>query len=189
MSLPNIIKDTQIKISAIPLKKTAEVTTGARLSRERLTNEFRMNPPHDLRDYWCWAIVAEGISLYHPKPDPVSQCDIAAVLFPDRECCSSHKECDETKELDEALKATGNYASGPEGPAGFWAIDAQLQDDKPVCCRIGDAYSGHYVVIIDTYVLNGTEFVSFLDPYYDRGPDPPYESFIASCSDTYFTLK
>jgi hypothetical protein len=107
--------------------------------------------PHQMDDYWCWAAVAFGISLYYSRVS-YPQCVIAHELLQSPGhpclCCNKDPDCKSDARLEPALIMQDNLLCVSRGPRDWPFIVASLEAGNPVAIRIEwTNQTGHFAVI------------------------------------------
>jgi hypothetical protein len=119
------------------------------------------------RSQWCWA--ASGRLIVSAKIEKLpSQCEIVSKVKK-LDCCKNNSvKCNQPAFVDEAAIAYGIKAKVDLSPTFKEVVD-QVKSGKAVgiahSWRSGTAEnSGHEVVAIGTYKVNGKEYIAVYDP-------------------------
>jgi hypothetical protein len=106
---------------------------------------------------WCWAAVTVSVVHYFRPSSNLQMCDVAALLFPGKDCCKDRGPCDTGERLDVALNKVGMLREMlPDRTLTFQGLKSELDQDRPVCARIRwFGGGGHFVVLSGYRVLQG----------------------------------
>jgi len=142
---------------------------------------------------WCWAATTCNVVAYYISNTIWTQCKLVNAAFGRSDCCinGSSGDCNNPWNLDKALTITGNFQSWSAGAASIEDIAKELNNNHPICVRIGwPDNTGHALAIDGCHVALGV--VSVADPW--SGPSTViYNTFIkayngnGTWTDTYYT--
>jgi papain like cysteine protease AvrRpt2 len=132
------------------------------------------------QDYWCWCATALSVHKYFDPKDKTLQCDVANKILKRKDACNDPvpKEADVPHTLDDVLKEYGHLAAPMyTAPLAWASLAAEIDQKRPVCCRVEwPDQNGHFVVI-EGYLDDKTPMVAVDDPW--QGPsDCTLEAFM-----------
>jgi hypothetical protein len=151
-------------------------------------------------DKWCWAAVGSSVA-YAYGTGGWTQCRVAEAEFAHQgwACCgadsSDPAKCNQPWLLDRALARVGHFDLMTATTAPFQQIRMEIDNRRPVGCRVAWANGGaHFVAITGWSVAtDGTQYVLIDDPFHGT-VRMPYAGFIGgylsagdSWTHTYFT--
>lgn len=127
-------------------------------------------------DQWCWAAVSVSLrALLRSDLPPLQQCRLAEIVLPGGlNCCDGSDEappvCDKAAFLDDGLSAAGVAANRNDSPLSFHDVREQIDQQRPVACRIDFAPPRlpHFVVI-EGYIEGDDRQYSVTDPLRGKG--------------------
>lgn len=105
---------------------------------------------------WCWAAVAASVSAFFNPSTTWTQCGIVNAELGRNDCCppGSNPVCDVVWWLDRALTRTGNFVSMSAGAGSMQDITQEIDNNRPLCVRIGWSGGGGHFLAIDGYNKN-----------------------------------
>ena len=121
---------------------------------------------HQQQGNWCWAAVAASVSAYFNPNTTWTQCKIANAELGQTDCCTngSSASCNVPWYLDRALTLTGNFVSMSSGAGTMNDVTQEINNNRPLCVRIGWSGGGGHFVAIDGYNI-GLDMVAVDDPW------------------------
>ncbi|SRR5260221_429439 len=169
MSIPSFLGPL-LPLQAISLGMEVSLLGGAAAN----TLNFSMETQE--QDNWCWAATSVSVSHFFNSASTWTQCGVATACL-GGSCCDQPMTCDVAYYLDEALKKTGNLnGAAIAGNESSSNVNAQIDQNRPVCCHITwSGGGGHFVAITGYDTANGD--VDVADPYYGS-LTLPYTSFV-----------
>jgi len=120
---------------------------------------------------WCWAAVSSSIARFYQDPDWQEQCAVATavlnVVLGGANCCpaGAAPAANVPWDLRKALSHIGHLADIRPRLA-FNALHAQVQQQRPVACRIiRPGLVAHFVVVVGcAETAQGQQWVTVADP-------------------------
>lgn len=135
--------------------------------------------PHQEQDWWCWCAVAVGVSSFYDSGFQLAQCEAAGRVLREPAACLDPRSphVNVMHELDLALDAFGHMGQVIQGPLKFSAVQAEIDQGRPIGVRIRFMNSGigHFAVIRG-YRAGALQMLSIDDPLYDES-EVRYEHF------------
>jgi len=150
---------------------------------------FTMQPQQQTQ--WCWAAVSVSVNLYYHPASGQTQCAVANVAMGQTTCCAdgSTPQCNQPWFLDQALQIVGNLNAWSSGKAALTAVQAEINQCRPFCLRIGwNGGGGHFVAVYGY----SRRRLSIGDPFYgssvvDSGTFPASYQGGGTWTDNYTT--
>lgn len=137
------------------------------------SHKLTLSVQPQLETNWCWAAVSTSISAFYNAATRWTQCLVANAALPRTDCCSAPANSDPTLcnkpwYLDIALQVTSNFRQVLGAPLSFGALQTEINNSRPVGCRIGwSGGGGHFVAIVGWLAASsGTEYIDVSDPIY-----------------------
>ena len=130
---------------------------------------LNMTMERQLETNWCWAAVSVSVRKFYTPGSPVTQCQIANQQLSTGTCCanSSSATCNKPWFLNRALAGMGALNAMSNGTLPFTSVQIEIDNTRPLGCRIGWRLGGGHFVCIDGYASVATgDFVTILDPWY-----------------------
>jgi hypothetical protein len=174
MSIPDLILKTK---QGLRLPGEPDILPGSdmELTVTAAALPFTMN--FQRLDNWCWAAVAESISLFYDASSTWTQCSFANVEFNRDDCCPDNPACDAQWHLERALSSSGNLAQPLTGVISFQQVCGQISINRPLACRIQwQNGSGHFVVIYAADINDPEQWLEIADSMYEHS-SYPYNQF------------
>lgn len=176
MSLPELLKKTTQKLDPTGLLSAvggAPQTSSGDLTFSEETQE---------QDQWCWAAVTVSISHFYDAASVWTQCTLVNAELNRGDCCwnGSVSPCNRPWTLNDPLSRTNNLNWMDGAAVAFPDIIIEINNRRPLCCRIAWASGGGHFVVMQGYSdgANGP-WVSVADPFY--GPSTyDYDAFCTS---------
>ena len=173
MSLPEVFERTRRPLGlAAALAAAAESLDAglATLPGQGVTLTFNMETQE--QSQWCWAAVAVSVTMFYDTSDTVTQCRVANMVLNTNGCCSNPDPCNEDNFLEDAL-AQVNHFRAPLvfEPLPFSDVEGEINDGRPLGCRIGwFGGGGHFVIIhgvsVDQTSSAVNRWVAVADPLF-----------------------
>jgi hypothetical protein len=131
---------------------------------------FRIQKQEELN--WCWAAVSASVAQYYEDSKWQRQCSVVnaalAAIRGVSDCCTDGATlpCNIPWDLRKALLAIGHLDSLTNGPLSFAGIAAQVQNKRPLACRIlSPGPAAHFVAVIGcAETPSGEQWVTIADP-------------------------
>lgn len=178
-----------LAVAAKPMPVRAPLPGGA----PPTSGKVSVSIPHQQQQNWCWAAVSVGITTFYGSTTwtqgSVAQAELGL------NCCAAPlpTSCDVPWYLDRALTRVQNFDHFVASAQSFTVVQAEINANRPLCCRIQWSIGGHFVAISGWSInATGVEFVDVEDP--DNGYNfQTYTDFLTYYrsagvwSDTYFT--
>ena len=116
---------------------------------------------------WCWAAVAVGVDRYFDSTSQRNQCTVANRVL-GRDCCNNPAPCNQGATLTAALEAVNRASRRVPRALSFEETTRELDEDRPVCVRIGWFDGGGHFVVLSGYRESGGGIlqVQVSDPWY-----------------------
>lgn len=101
------------------------------------------------QELWCWLAAATSVSLFYNSSSPWTQCLLANQQLNQATCCppGSNPACNQTGPLNQALTATGNFASMQADTVAASSIQEQSNANQPVGIRIAWPGGGAHIIV------------------------------------------
>ena len=172
MPLPSILGPF-VDIPAVP---AAQLTASPPTAAERSSKILSFTMQGQKQTEWCWAATAASISVFYRDNPALSQCEVATRCI-GIDCCVTPLPPDgnRTWALENALYRINHLASGPTEPLMFQEIKDEIDQGRPVCCRIS---WGHFNAIVG-YYDDGHQDIVVRDSLYPGDHTLPYELFVS----------
>lgn len=126
---------------------------------------------------WCWAAAIRMAVLAHQAYAP-AQCELANMAFNRNDCCPANPACFEGYgELCDLLVQMQFNCREDDYPLSFTEIVNQIGQGTPFIYALDLQGTGHTGVVSGCDVVNGEEYVYFLDPdreFFTQWGRPPY---------------
>lgn len=130
---------------------------------------FRMQKQEQLN--WCWAAVSASVAIFHHDQN-WRQCTVVNTvlnaILGGTDCCTSGSSdsCNIPWDLRAALLRIGHLAPPVSGPLPFAGLQAQIQNQRPVACRISSpGPTAHFIAIIGcAQTGSGQQWLTIADP-------------------------
>jgi hypothetical protein len=122
---------------------------------------------HQEQTNWCWAAVAASVSAFFNPNTTWTQCAIVNAELGRSDCCTngSSANCNKPWYLDRALTRTGNFVSMSSGAGTLGDVSQEIDNNRPLCVRIGWNGGGGHFVALDGYNRT-SNMVAVDDPFY-----------------------
>ena len=122
---------------------------------------------HQEQTNWCWAAVAASVSAFFNPNTTWTQCAIVNAELGRNDCCTngSSANCNKPWYLDRALTRTGNLVSMSSGAGTLSDVEQEIDNNRPLCVRIGWNGGGGHFVALDGY-NHASNMVAVDDPFY-----------------------
>jgi hypothetical protein len=131
---------------------------------------------------WCWAAVSVSVAGFYNDQN-WTQCkvvnEVLNAIVGGADCCASSgsptpcnsgapESCNIQWDLLDALKKVAHLARPPRGPLSFEEIRTQIQNQRPVACRIsGTDQPSHFIIIFGyAQTASGQRWLTVADPGY-----------------------
>ena len=141
---------------------------------------FRMQK--QLTHVWCWAAVSVSVDRYFDRGSEWRQCGLAKEVTKQPVCCTKPvpHDCVKPFFLEDALEIIGRLKGDPtSGPLSFKQIQHRINNDRPICARIGwRGGGGHFVVISGYRTHKGVRQVDIDDPQRKGASTIDYRTFV-----------
>jgi len=170
MALPEFLMKTSEALGAAPI--------GGGLAGSE-TLEF--TEQHQEQDQWCWAAVSVSVSHFYDAASTWTQCDLVNAELNRSDCCwnGSTSQCDRPWNLNSPLSRTQNLNTMDNSAALFADLISEIDNRRPIGCRIGWFAGGGHFVVIHGYSTSGGQWVTVGDPFY--GPSTySYDGFCSA---------
>lgn len=130
---------------------------------------------------WCWAACIQMIAAYYESE--FTQCQIAQLLFTERNCCSNQRSCDEgcdPEDVKEVLRSDEMQIECRRfsQDLSFETVETEIREERPVAAAVlwfaddGEPRGGHLILIKGCHTKNNRQYVKVNDPFYGRGDVP-----------------
>lgn len=123
--------------------------------------------------HWCWAAVGMNIARFYDPLGTWSQCEIVNTALQRADCCSDPAAsdfnlCNRDGYLEQALKITRCFASMTGHALAFADIQAELNQDRLIGCRVAWTGGGAHFLTLKGWILgeSGIEYIVVSDPIY-----------------------
>jgi len=122
---------------------------------------------HQQQTNWCWAAVSASVSAFFKPSTTWTQCVTVNAEFGRTDCCTngSSSDCNKAWYLDKGLTRTGNFVSMSAGAGTMADVKAEIDNNRPLCARIGWSGGGGHAVALDGYNQD-FNMVAVDDPWY-----------------------
>ncbi|MCW4049621.1 MAG: C39 family peptidase [Candidatus Bathyarchaeota archaeon] len=122
---------------------------------------------HQEQTNWCWAATAASVSRFFLATSNWTQCTVVNAELGRDDCCQngSSSNCNVPWYLDRALQRTGNFVSMSPGSGNMSNIRQEIDNNRPLCIRVGWSGGGGHFLAIDGY-NPGLSMVAVDDPWY-----------------------
>jgi hypothetical protein len=116
---------------------------------------------------WCWAAVSTSVSAFFDNATTWTQCRVVNGELGRTDCCTqgSSTNCNVPWFLDRALTRTGNLRSMTSGSPTMNDVRQDVDNNRPLCVRIGWSGGGGHFVAIDGY-NSDLDMVAVDDPWF-----------------------
>jgi hypothetical protein len=154
-----------------PILKAAAEIFLSRSPQWHTADDFFMQKQE--QDNWCWAAVGASIASTYDAATTWTQCALANKELPPDDCCTNGDSaaCDVDNSLTTTLTTAGVLRLADPAKAAFPTLQAELNNERPVCWRIlWNGGGGHFAVIYSWAVDAGTELLAIADPKRDTEP-------------------
>ncbi len=153
---------------------------------------------HQQQTNWCWAADSTSVSHFYNSASAWTQCKVANAELGRTDCCGSGMAaCNQDGYLDVALGITGNLVNWVQAVEPYSTVEAQVNQHRPLCVRIGwSGGGGHFIALTGyfgfDFVFFEFAFVTVDDPWYGRSI-VPYSNVVSgyqgsgSWTHSYFT--
>src|ERR1051325_11225292 len=141
---PDIFQRTRRRLSLV-----SPLTAAAALPGTGLTLPFNMETQD--QSEWCWSAVAVSVSKFYQPSSTITQCSLASLELGTQICCGDPSSCNQQNTLETALDHVGHFNDMVFAPLPFGETDIEIDNERPLGCRIGwFAGGGHFVIIHGT---------------------------------------
>lgn len=123
---------------------------------------------------WCWAAVSVSVKRFFEPANTITQCQQASRQM-QFDCCGdpTSLSCDRPWFLERALSGLGNLLLMTSAALPIDAIRTEIDNHRPLGCRIAWAGGGGHFVCIDGYdVTTPTPMLTIRDPIYGTSHVP-----------------
>jgi len=165
-------------------------------SASYLGGDVTLDVPECIQEYsnWCWNGSSQSV-LYFFGPTP-SQCEIANFAWKRSDCCGNHPfswyhPCNSGNYLyghrgscKDVLTNWGVGSSGSNGALSWNTVKGEIDGGSPfIMGWYWTGGGGHALVGHGYSVKNGTDYLSYMDPWPGEGFATSTYSYVVAASD------
>jgi hypothetical protein len=169
MSLPKLFETTRRPL--VPSGALSAPGGGPPGVSSGTTLSFVMQ--HQEQDNWCWAAVTVSAFDFYRHGSGSLQCDVVNAELGRGDCCvnGGSSDCNRVGPLDGPLNRNHNLKQLKAGATQFQPLNAEIENGRPLGCRIAWDGGGAHFVIIHGYASQGvgaaaTNTIEVADPWY-----------------------
>jgi hypothetical protein len=113
---------------------------------------------------WCWCAMTVSITNFYGGA--LTQCGFANTRLGQTTCCAAGGSavCNVQSDMVTPLQTAGHLAFWQASAPTFAQIQTEIDNGRPVSCRIQWPGGGGHFVAVTGYLLGSTEFVAVMDP-------------------------
>ncbi len=137
-------------------------------SEDTFRNLIGFTMQHQQQTNWCWSATATSVAAFFDTNTSWTQCSLANAELSRNDCCGAGASgpCNQPWYLDLALRrADDHLANMLWRPSTMLEIKNEIDNDRPMCLRVGWQGGGGHFLAIDGYNRD-LDMVSVDDPWF-----------------------